>query len=228
MIMDCCCAGMVVKGAMEDLRTFELLAAATKGMATAGPGRRSFSRAMIDALKEQLQDPDNLPFTTFDLNNKIIRRRGEQGSQVYPRLNTRSHRFIKLAPLNSGVVPKPVAAPLEASYLTLRFSFEKITALQPKQTVRLAKALSKASLETKLGINRIEWLDAVENKPSKLYKAVMKAQRLWRAQERPCDRPTKRVREEEPTVREEPASKRARQPLTPSSGADWSGRDSPA
>ncbi|EMD00812.1 hypothetical protein BAUCODRAFT_118540 [Baudoinia panamericana UAMH 10762] len=58
-ILDCCCAGSIMKGKpAEDARTYEVLAATPRKKATEAPGPLSFTRALIDVLKASAEKPD--------------------------------------------------------------------------------------------------------------------------------------------------------------------------
>ncbi|KAK5120563.1 hypothetical protein LTR85_006219 [Meristemomyces frigidus] len=186
-ILDCCCAGAVMKGSMEDIRTFEVLAATGRKSPTEPPGKRSFTRAMIAALQDQLGKPEQAPFTTLALNEEIMRRRSSHRSHLF-RQPASSHRLIKIAPLqNDDHTVSPTSAQ-EASYLTVRFSFKDATTLKSDQVVRLAKEVSQSAANSELGINRIDWVDFQQNKYGdrwpdfvRLLRAVKHVQRRWRA-----------------------------------------------
>lgn len=205
---------MNMKGVAEDMRSFEILVATTEMSPTSGPGPRSFSRALIDSLKDQLAADTHLPFTAFDINGDIIQRRKVQKSHVFTKLNRQSHRHIKLAPLVKRSTREPEAPSNEASYVTVRFTFEHIPSLLEHETVTLAKSLSKAAMETNLGINRIELLEAVGTprlaEATRLLTGVKKAQRQWRKHVE-----SRKRKREEGLDAEAVTEKRSRQPLTP-------------
>lgn len=55
LILDCCNASLIAKGANEDGGRFELIAASAKGAKTPVPGRRSFTRALTRLLKQHAE-----------------------------------------------------------------------------------------------------------------------------------------------------------------------------
>lgn len=187
-ILDTCSAGSVVKGVSDDARIHEVLAAAGRRAPTDAPGPRSFTRALIDSLKEQLGRFQDTPFTTYDLNQAIMRRRKNHNSNLFRINETHSHRFIKLAPLDEKEkVESPVTAK-DSSYLTLRFVFRDSTSFSSKQAETLAKELSQGAVRSQLDVRAIEWVDFQANKDSdrlveavRLFVAVRRVQRRWRA-----------------------------------------------
>ncbi|KAK5137339.1 hypothetical protein LTR08_008916 [Meristemomyces frigidus] len=203
-ILDCCCAGSIMKGSTEDIRTFEVLAATGKKMPTEPPGKRSFTRAMIGALRDQLQKPEQVPFTTFALNEDIMRRRGNHRSHLFSRHPTSSHRFIKIAPLQLHDTTEVPVSAQEASYLTVRFSFKDVTLLKEGQVKRLAKEVSQSAANSNLGINRIDFIEFQQNKGGerwaefvRLLRVVKQVQRSWRLMIQTGGHSLKRKRDQE-------------------------------
>jgi hypothetical protein len=164
-ILDTCYSSNLQKTGKEDTRTFELLSACTIDNTTAAPGPNSFTRALIDALKELLKElvEDNKEgsFTTFHLNQRINQNpaRHDTQSQLWFRLKHHD-RHIRLAPLkrpreavNRISLPKP-----PRGYLTLRFALRDDT-LNREQIDYLANILSKAFKNKKsLVLRKIDWL----------------------------------------------------------------------
>jgi hypothetical protein len=76
---------------VESSRLFDLLAACPVDETTAGPGRFSFTRALIDVLNEIIDEDPESSFTTWDLNQKISKRpeRADTSSQLWSRLPNR-------------------------------------------------------------------------------------------------------------------------------------------
>lgn len=186
-IVDSCSAGSVMKGATNDSQIFELLAATGRRAPTAGPGPRSFTRAMIDSLKDQLSKNPDIPFTTYDLNQAIMKRRKNDTSQIFNRNSAHSHRFIKLAPLDEVKVESPIV-PKDSSYLSLRFVFKRETVLSNDQIARLAKQLSTGALNSETDIRAIEWLDYHHTRDiehfaeaAALIQTVKSLQKRWKA-----------------------------------------------
>lgn len=212
-ILDCCCAGSIMKGSTEDIRTFEVLAATGRKMPTEPPGKRSFTCAMIDALLDQLRETDQAPFTTYALNQEIMRRRVNHRSHLFSRHPSSSHRFIKLAPLQRDPCAKVPTNVREASYLTVRFAFKDVTKLEPDQVKKLATGVSQVASNSDLGINRIEWVDFQVNRDGErlaevlqLLQTVKDVQRRWRALSQANKR--KRSRNEASEDDDQPDTKR--------------------
>lgn len=190
-ILDTCSAGSAVKGSSEDTRVYEVLAATGRKKPTSGPGPKSFTRAMIETLKEQLKISKDAPFTTFDLNQAIMRRRKNQSSQLFPRTG-HSHRFVKLAPLTTIRAFRAPTLPRASFGLTLRFVFANST-MTGEQAERLAETLSRSVAHSDfagsgLEAKAIEWVDfcpiaggGSSGEELKLHKAVRNVQQLWRA-----------------------------------------------
>ncbi|KAF2799523.1 hypothetical protein K505DRAFT_230897 [Melanomma pulvis-pyrius CBS 109.77] len=161
-ILDTCYSSNFAKSGKEDTRTFELLSACAIDGTTAAPGENSFTRALIDALKELLTEFDDRSFTTFHLNQRILLNpnRRDMPSQLWFRLKYHE-RHIRLAPLkplkdrerkSSGLRHPP------RGYLTLRFALRD-ESLNREQIEFLTRNLSKAfNNKSLVGLRRIDWL----------------------------------------------------------------------
>lgn len=143
----------------KDPRVFEVLAATTRRTPTAGPGNRSFSKALIDSLKEQLDKHEQVPFTTAELNADIMRRRNNQNSHVFRPLSRYSPRSIKLAPLYVEEGTKSPVPPLVPSYVTIRLAINNDGSLDVDQIETLGKELSQACHKADVGVRAMEWLE---------------------------------------------------------------------
>jgi hypothetical protein len=176
-ILDTCYSSNLQKSGKEDTRTFELLSACAIDATTASPGPNSFTRALIDALRElHIEYPDR-PFTTFTLNQKINLNpiRHDTQSQLWFRLQNHE-RHIRLAPL------KPPKNPLRTlslprpprGYLTLRFALRD-DFLNQEQIDHLAKILSAAFSNTtiRLGLRNIDWLGLKPARTTHLGRAAL-------------------------------------------------------
>jgi hypothetical protein len=160
-ILDTCYGSNVQKSAKEDTRTFELLSACGFDMTTAAPGPNSFTRALIDALKECLLEYKDRSFTTFHLNQRILMMpsRRDTPSQLWFRLK-HHERHIRLAPLKpEDERPRKYSlTPLPRGYLTLRFALRD-ESLSREQVEYLTRKLSQAFNSRLLtGLRRIDWL----------------------------------------------------------------------
>lgn len=195
-ILDTCSAGSVMKGVNDSDQTFEVLAATGRKKPTAAPGPRSFTRALVDALQGQLDHSRDAPFTTYDLNQEIMRRRKNHSSHVFPRLGKHRGRFIKLAPLDKNERVKTPILSKNSAYLTLRFGFDNPKALTPIQAETLARELSQGASRCELNIRSIDWVDYRPGQDearkaeeageriadtARLLQSVLEAQRRWRA-----------------------------------------------
>ena len=70
-ILDTCYSSNPQKSGKEDTRIFEMLSACGFDTTTAAPGKYSFTRALIDALKAIILEYPERSFTTFYLNHRI-------------------------------------------------------------------------------------------------------------------------------------------------------------
>lgn len=155
MILDTCFAGNIFKGVSQDVRTFEVLAAAGQNMPTPPPGEHSFTRALIKSLQGHLNKPNSGPLTTNDLKHEIWDKCGNTNAHVFPRYGKRtSERSIKLAPLSS-LLPSPTR---DTAHLTLRFAFQNTSNLELHDITLLARAVSQGVISTRLPISAIDWL----------------------------------------------------------------------
>ncbi|KAF2129890.1 hypothetical protein P153DRAFT_366394 [Dothidotthia symphoricarpi CBS 119687] len=165
-ILDTCYSSNLVKSGNQDTRKFELLSACGFDQTTAAPGNLSFTRALIDALKDLANVYVDRPFSTFRLNQCILqdKRRHDTPSALWFRLSNEQH--ILLAPLRpekeharqkAGLLHTP------RGFLTLRFALRD-ESLDREQIESLTKNLSKAfntkSLNGKglIRLRRIDWL----------------------------------------------------------------------
>lgn len=166
-ILDTCYSSNLVKSSRADMKKFELLSACSIDQTTASPGEYSFTRALIDALGELLQEYGDRPFSTDSLNQRILvdKRRSDTPSHVWSRVectqNTESHIF--LAPLKTDI--EKARALQESTYklspnghLTLRFGLRD-SVLSKDQIECMVRTLAKAFQNKPLvGLKTIEWL----------------------------------------------------------------------
>jgi hypothetical protein len=159
-ILDTCYSSNIAKSGKEETRTFELLSACAIDATTAAPGDNSFTRALIDAMTELLDQFGDRPFTTFHLNQRILldKRRHDTPSQLWFRLQNHE-RHIRLAPLKQNKQRQSPSLPQPPrGYLTLRFALRDETLNQQQielLTMNLSKAFNKKTL---VGLRRIDWL----------------------------------------------------------------------
>ena len=183
-ILDTCYASNIAKSAKQSTRKFELLSACPFDQTTAAPGPESFTRALIDNLKDLAREYGERPFSTFHLNQRICmeRMRLDTPSLLWYRLPNDQH--ILLAPLKRGtgsVKPKAIVrAP--RGYLTLRFALRD-EELNKEQIEVLTRNLSKA-FENKrmIGLKKVDWL-GIEPAPISYFERAtlaVSAVKQWR------------------------------------------------
>ncbi|KAF2634567.1 hypothetical protein P280DRAFT_474521, partial [Massarina eburnea CBS 473.64] len=156
-ILDTCYASNLAKSGNEEGRVMELLSACAIDQTTSS-GDNSFTRALIDALKQLLGENVDRAFSTHELNQLILRdiRRLDTPSQLWYR-SQYTDRHILLAPLK--LQEKPPSLPqLPRSYLTLRFALrqEMLGRVEIEYlTSSLAKAFHK---KAPVGLRRVDWV----------------------------------------------------------------------
>lgn len=189
-ILDTCFAAHAHKSAMEGNRTYQLLAACGHDMVTSGPGKNSFTAALIKALR----DLRNLgrPFSTWRLCERINMHppRHNSPSYVYDRLQ-QNERYIRLSPLDSSEIEKKQRSKRlaneqqSASFLTLRFAFgESCRKLTDTHIDALTKYLPDACKRAGMDLHGIELRDFKLQRNASLrrsMKAVLAASRFQMA-----------------------------------------------
>jgi hypothetical protein len=144
----------------DDTRVFELLSACAFDPTTAPPGPNSFTRALIDALKELGEAYKGGPFTTFHLNQLIIMdpRRRDTPSMLWNILHHHDHRHIRLAPQESEEHRETQSQRPGRGYLTLRLCLRD-DFLDSAQIEFLTRQLAKGlGNKPALGLRRIDWV----------------------------------------------------------------------
>ncbi|KAI7341746.1 hypothetical protein KC354_g16905 [Hortaea werneckii] len=242
-ILDCCEAAHIIqKGIHDRANTHEVLAASGRGWTAYPPGEMSFTRHFIDALKEELEKHRRQPFSTYDLNEVIMRRRKDTSSHVYTRHGKRNGRHIVLAPLDHLRSDDKFRSadmlsrdPRNTATLDLRVVFRTDEMLQESATKLLAHRLSVAARDAKLDIRAIDWMGY---QPSLYAMWLIHCRttirfgkrwlRLWQAskkrkaaQETEMDheRPAKRVAREEHLLPRTPCTSSGRSTPSPSAYA---------
>ncbi|KAF1977067.1 hypothetical protein BU23DRAFT_319257 [Bimuria novae-zelandiae CBS 107.79] len=164
-ILDTCYSSNVVqKSGREETKTFEFLSACAINQTTAAPGSNSFTRALIDTLKELHTRYGDKGFTTVHLNQGILldKRRQDAPSQLWFRMQREHYgRHIHLSPLKPRQTHDENAPRLRPvrprGFLTLQFALRD-ESLTQEQIEFLALHLSKALNNKKLlGLSRISW-----------------------------------------------------------------------
>lgn len=184
-ILDTCySSNLVQKSGRDEAKTFEFLSACAHNQTTASPGNHSFTRALIDTLKELHSRYGERGFSTFALNQGIVldKRRRDTPSQLWFRMQRENYGpHIHLAPLKRQ--SEEVGRPLRSrGLLTLRFALRD-ESLNQQQIEFLSLQLSKALNNKKLiGLSRIYWLGIESAPPTPLGRVAlaMYAQRKWK------------------------------------------------
>lgn len=177
-ILDTCYSSNIAKGAKQSIRKFELLSACPHDQTTSSPGDKSFTRVLIDKLKEFADEYREKPFSTVHLSSRINmdKRRHDTPSQLWPRLPNEQN--ILLAPMNpkEKEVPQRSHVQLEPrGYLTLRFALKE-ESLNQQQIEYLSKNLSKAFANKELiGLRKIDWLGIRPRKISPFERVALAA-----------------------------------------------------
>ncbi|KAF2807252.1 uncharacterized protein BDZ99DRAFT_500500 [Mytilinidion resinicola] len=148
-IFDCCEAGALAHQSRSPHRTFEYLGACKEGQTTRKPGDRSFTSALILALKELAT---RATFSTLELLDKILEApefpKFEQEPVLFVRdAPTRKH--IDIQPLTKDALTKECKMPMAEpefrdganEYLDIRLEFNR--RLGPDDIVKSTTHLSK-------------------------------------------------------------------------------------
>ena len=160
-ILDTCYASNIAKSAKQSARKFELLSACPFDQTTAAPGKESFTRALIDNLKDLVREYGEKPFSTFHLNQRICmeKLRLDTPSLLWYRLPNDQHILLApLKPKKSSVKQPSAVVRAPRGYLTLRFALRD-EELNKEQIEFLTRNLSRA-FENKrmIGLKRVDWL----------------------------------------------------------------------
>ncbi|MCJ1392223.1 hypothetical protein MMC18_005090 [Xylographa bjoerkii] len=184
-IFDCCYAGNLgTRGPSTPL--FEYLAATGAGSTTKKAGPKSFTTALIWALKELVKD--NAPFTTSQLTNKIKRARDFPQSQCPVLSNRREHPtgLIMLEPFDNNKDPNHPIRPRVNSHrdsgaqevLNLKFVFDK--QLGQEEVKEFGKALGEFCKGYDFPVSRIAWGGLHSGTGALVHEAARKLKELVR------------------------------------------------
>ena len=100
-LMDCCFASNFYVGSILDpSRIFEIIAASGVDQATPGPGKHSFTRALIESLEALAAQFKDSFFSTRDLREKIHVKRPNTPPALW--CATLNSRHIRLSPIKDG------------------------------------------------------------------------------------------------------------------------------
>ena len=138
-------------------RRFELMTAFEFYLATARPGKSSFTRALTNALTALLDQNVCNPFSTFSLNQRIrgYRPRSARNCTHCSLLPNRNHIF--LTPTRSAAERAAQHQSEVKGYLKLGFEFSD-DSLSHAQIEKLIKKLAVIGDDADIGLQRIEWL----------------------------------------------------------------------
>jgi hypothetical protein len=203
-ILDTCYASnLVKKSGRREPNRFELIAASSINKTTEAPGAYSFTRALIDGLKEFLDERKG-PISTFSLIQRINvnKNRSETSAHVWAR-NETTDQHILLAPLKPVKPDKtqpPTFRPAPRGYLTVRFGLRD-SRLNKQQIEWMTKTMSHALFNKKmLGLTKLEWVGMTAAPPTHRLDRiarVMFVMRQWRkvVNKRKQDRESRRSQE---------------------------------
>ncbi|OJD35112.1 homeobox domain containing protein [Diplodia corticola] len=169
-ILDTCYASNVTKGAQDTGRAYQLLAASGPGRMTAGPGRKSFTTAMIESLKECLNENGHKPFSLWKLSSKINEKQYRRQNPCFPHDRLKKHdRQIELAPLKGKRSERDenkmaLMQRTSAADLTLRFALGS-KSFTREHIEKLTRELPKAYESAGLKLQRIDWVGLEERPP---------------------------------------------------------------
>lgn len=163
-ILDCCFASNLPKSAIEITRTYELLSACGIDQTTSSPGDNSFTRALIDSLKELLYKFGGNAFTTYNLCQTICQQEARRDTPAFLWNRLEHHnRHILLSPLSRPISQQGPAKPflihpMTGGYLTLRFALghEYLNDTQIKYLAHNLKSVF--TKDSKVAVRRIDWM----------------------------------------------------------------------
>jgi hypothetical protein len=162
-ILDTCYASNVAKkSGKPETKKFELLSACPIDQTTAAPGKYSFTRALIDGLKELLAEHQD-PVSTWRILQRINinERRNDTPAQLWSRSPTTEHHIF-LAPLKPhkpDLTQPSTFRVTPGGYLTLRFGLRDPN-LNKEQIEYMTKTLSNALFNKALiGLRQVEWME---------------------------------------------------------------------
>jgi hypothetical protein len=189
-ILDTCYSSNFVKSGKDRHKRFELLSACAIDQTTEAPGKNSYTRALIDALKELLNEDAEGLISTFRLYQRINMdpRRKDTPSQIWSRGRSAHHseQHIFLAPLKptkTHALHPPGWRSKPKGYLTLRFGLRD-PVLNQQQIEFMTKALSKAFANKALmGLRKIEWVHMESAPPVSHFEhiaSIMRVVAQWR------------------------------------------------
>lgn len=180
-----------MKGWAEDHRVYELIAASPKDFPTPAPGENSFTRRLIDALRELLEEHKGGCFPTDKLvdrinkNNQTPHKGPKLPAVLHDCLQKFSGRHIELARVDNKVAELKQELldqqPVEMAHLDLRFSLQK-PVLKREQIEALAPKLQAAFQKANIHLCRIDWDRFVQNRTHTLHDNVRASvyARRWR------------------------------------------------
>jgi hypothetical protein len=170
--MDCCYASDLLRDIPEWGRTFEMLAASHIGQTTAQPGPNSFTRCLINHLKELADSSAQTFFTTWDILERMQRERGVEAPALWRRIpgSSRHIRLRKLKPVHE----RPKVShdrPQYSQFLHLGFAL-KHECLREPSIEFLTRELPKLFARAHLPLVNVKWLGCRKTSSSRLREAV--------------------------------------------------------
>lgn len=223
-ILDTCYASNVTKGAQDTGRAYQLLAASGHNRLTAGPGHRSFTTAMIESLKECLDENGDKPFSLWKLSSKINEKQYRRQNPCFPHDRLKKHdRQIELAPLKEKRSKKDdnkmiLTQRTNGVDLTLCFALG-FNPLTQDHIEKLARGLPQAFETAGLMLQRIDWVN-LEQRPPVDFKSTVSALNVahrWLQKAFPDRKRSARL-QEEPPIKVETDDSSTRRKLPQSDG----------
>jgi len=158
-IMDCCYASDLLRNVPEVGRTFEMLAASHIGETTPQPGEDSFTRCVIQHLKQLAVESSHSFFTTRDILERLQRDRPDQAPALWRRIsgNSRHIRLSRLKPLCDRPPKRNSELSHHERFLTLGFAL-KNEALCQKHIEHLTRTLPQVFRDAGAPLVDIKWL----------------------------------------------------------------------
>jgi hypothetical protein len=159
-LLDCCYAGNAAKGGNREQHAYELITATAPNQVTYGPGKKSFTIALIDSLKELQAEHGGENFSTTKLLHRINRKRGKTQAVLVDQLD-RYKRTILLAPLENKPIQEKEKEfeprDVEKASLNIRFSLRDDNPTE-EQIKEFARQLPQACRSAKMPVRRIDWM----------------------------------------------------------------------
>lgn len=164
-----------MKGLGEHARLNQVMTASGEEDVATMPGKRSYTRALIDSLKEVLLSKEPADRRIFISGlHQMIRPRTSSRPQLYDRAASGiGRRYICLAPLDKTKEIPAQPQPPNSGHLNLRIAFRDKAKLRDQEVENLAREITQAAKRSELGISAIDWLGFQPVVSSEHFRAVV-------------------------------------------------------